>query len=184
MVERWEPEAHTGSLDFDPWDIEHIPLKKSCGCMVGGFRVVKRAIIDAPVEAVWKAAVTDYQSFPKWNPFHRQVETTLKAGSPYKFRMDMELTGKPIKDLDQFESQISYINNTNHILVYTSGSFYTGSNRVQAMRATGDGKTEYLTVDAIGGCIAWLIKCTYQKKVDRAFDAQIKALKEYVEPTG
>jgi len=47
-----------------------------------------------------------------------------------------------------------------------------------------NGKTEYLLVDSTGGCMGWLMSCLYRRKLETALDAQFRALKEFVEPTG
>ena len=36
--------------------------------------------IDAPVERVWQT-LTDFSSFPTWNPFIRRIEGELRLGS-------------------------------------------------------------------------------------------------------
>ena len=64
-----------------------------------GSRLIKtETIIDAPAERVW-AEMTDFASFPEWNPFVRQAEGRLEPGEQLKIRLRLDrglkLTFKP-----------------------------------------------------------------------------------------
>ena len=55
-------------------------------------------IIDAPAERVW-AEMTDFASFPSWNPFIREASGTLKVGEQLKIKLALDhglkMTFKP-----------------------------------------------------------------------------------------
>jgi hypothetical protein len=46
-------------------------------------------LIDAPAERVW-AAMTDFASFPSWNPFVRAAEGRLEPGEQLKIRLQLD----------------------------------------------------------------------------------------------
>jgi hypothetical protein len=46
-------------------------------------------LIDAPAERVW-AAMTDFASFPSWNPFMRAAEGRLEPGEQLKIRLQLD----------------------------------------------------------------------------------------------
>ena len=49
-------------------------------------RLIKtETIINAPAEEVW-AQMTDFASFPSWNPFVREAEGRLEPGERLKVR--------------------------------------------------------------------------------------------------
>ena len=55
-----------------------------------GSRLIKtETLINAPAEAVW-AAMTDFASFPSWNPFVRRAEGRLEPGSRLKIRLRLD----------------------------------------------------------------------------------------------
>jgi hypothetical protein len=63
-----------------------------------GSRLIKtETVIDAPAERVW-AAMTDFSSFPSWNPFVREASGRLEPGEQLKIRLQldrMKMTFKP-----------------------------------------------------------------------------------------
>jgi hypothetical protein len=63
-----------------------------------GSRLIKtETIIDAPPERVW-AAMTDFASFPSWNPFVREASGRLEPGERLKIRLQldrMKMTFRP-----------------------------------------------------------------------------------------
>jgi hypothetical protein len=55
-------------------------------------RTIQSAVeIDAPAERVWKL-LTDFGSFPTWNPFIREAQGTLEPGA--KLRIRLRVLGK------------------------------------------------------------------------------------------
>ncbi len=46
-------------------------------------------MIDAPPEAVWRE-MTDFASFPQWNPFIREAEGRLEVGEKLKIRLRLD----------------------------------------------------------------------------------------------
>ena len=55
-----------------------------------GSRLIKtETLINARAEAVW-AAMTDFPSFPSWNPFVRRAEGRLEPGSRLKIRLRLD----------------------------------------------------------------------------------------------
>jgi len=173
--------ARPFGLEYDPFDPASIPIRRGpcCCCAIGGFRVIHRATIDARPEVVW-AAITNFSAFPDWNPFHRTVETTLEPGSEFKMRVDMELQGRPKNTCRSVTEYVEFVDQKNFILTYGRRGMLP-SERIQAVRATANGQTEYVSADVIGGCLGWLIKLTFASKVERGFNAQVLALKAYVE---
>ena len=53
-------------------------------------RIIKtETIIHAPAERVW-AAMTDFASFPTWNPFVREAQGRLEPGERLKIRLALD----------------------------------------------------------------------------------------------
>jgi hypothetical protein len=53
-------------------------------------RIIKtETIIHAPAERVW-AAMTDFASFPSWNPFVREAQGRLEPGERLKIRLALD----------------------------------------------------------------------------------------------
>ena len=64
-----------------------------------GRRLIKtETLIDAPAERVW-AEMTDFASFPAWNPFVREAAGRLEPGQRLKIRLaldhGMKMTFRP-----------------------------------------------------------------------------------------
>ncbi|HET8757075.1 MAG TPA: SRPBCC domain-containing protein [Solirubrobacteraceae bacterium] len=63
-----------------------------------GSRLIKtETVIKAPAERVW-AEMTDFGSFPSWNPFVREASGRLEPGEQLKIRLQldrMKMTFKP-----------------------------------------------------------------------------------------
>jgi hypothetical protein len=63
-----------------------------------GSRLIKtETVINAPAERVW-AEMTDFGSFPSWNPFVREASGRLEPGEQLKIRLQldrMKMTFKP-----------------------------------------------------------------------------------------
>jgi len=60
----------------------------------------KQIAIEAPAERVW-SVLTEFQSYPKWNPFFTQVKGELRVGS------DLEVTMQPVgKDQQEFSPTV------------------------------------------------------------------------------
>jgi hypothetical protein len=63
-----------------------------------GSRLIKtETVINAPAERVW-AEMTDFGSFPAWNPFVREASGRLEPGERLKIRLQldrMKMTFKP-----------------------------------------------------------------------------------------
>jgi hypothetical protein len=63
-----------------------------------GSRLIKtETVINAPADRVW-AEMTDFGSFPSWNPFVREASGRLEPGEQLKIRLQldrMKMTFKP-----------------------------------------------------------------------------------------
>jgi hypothetical protein len=63
-----------------------------------GSRLIKtETVINAPADRVW-AEMTDFTSFPSWNPFVREASGRLEPGEQLKIRLQldrMKMTFKP-----------------------------------------------------------------------------------------
>jgi hypothetical protein len=55
-----------------------------------GSRLIKtETVINAPADRVW-AEMTDFASFPSWNPFVRRAEGRLEPGEQLKIRLRLD----------------------------------------------------------------------------------------------
>lgn len=159
------------------------------GC--GSFEVkVKPMLIKASPMVVWDV-ILDFNSYAQWNPFHRNVRSSLRPGDPYDMWIDwsLQLESK-WPSCEKVREVVESKDDDHHTLVYgIRPSFqylYTvRSKRVQTLEAVqgpnGEAYCIYHSIERIGGLASWAIKCLYGKAMERAFHAQALALKNYVE---
>jgi alpha-tubulin suppressor-like RCC1 family protein len=133
--------------------------------------------IDAPAEKIW-AVLMDLPSYPLWNPYTIEMQSTLKVGDPMVMRVKM--------------SELLTIEQTEHIRVIEEGhkicwgintdtpEFNSGE-RCQWLEELESGGTRYITEDLIEGTANPLVSALFGTAVEEGFDAIAIALKEYVE---
>lgn len=133
--------------------------------------------IDAIPELVWSVLV-DFDSYPAWNPFTRQVRTSLVLGTPVVMTVDMG----PLGVIQQTESLVELA--APHRIVWALDSlprFVLWARRTQTLTALDGGRTRYSTVDEIGGALLPVVRWRYGASLERGFSAMASALRAEVD---
>jgi len=131
--------------------------------------------IDVPAEFVWDV-VTDYASYPEWNPYTVEVDTTLAVGDP----IDLTLP-RPDGSGKTFVSR-EYIRVVDppRLLRYDTGDTFPGLTGVrdQWITALGPDRCAYTTRETFTGDIADRVMAAQGDWVKAGFDAVAHALRE------
>ncbi|WP_135535559.1 SRPBCC family protein [Halostella pelagica] len=130
--------------------------------------------IDAPPESVW-AVLTDFRSYPAWNPFITRVEGEPRPGKRFKVRVEPPgsrgMTFHPrALALDQPE-QFAW---KGSLLV---PNLFDG--RHEFVLSPDDGRTRFVQRETFGGLLVPLL--LDEESVRRGFEAMNAALKLRVE---
>lgn len=135
------------------------------------------ADIDAPIEQVWQI-LTDFESYPDWNPFTVSVETRFEPGRP----VIMEVALMPPKTMRQVEF-INVIEAPRRIAWgYVMGHrSILQANRYQILEPLAEGRCRYRTVDYFSGTMVPLMMATMGNKVKAGFEGVARGLKARAE---
>jgi len=133
--------------------------------------------IDAPREVVW-AALVDFESYPRWNPFTTSVRTDLEIGAPVS--LGVAMPGRSYSD------RVEWVN-----LVEPGRTICWGmmlghpallvANRWQTLSEVGEGRTRYHTVDRFSGLFVPVMMAIYAEPMRRGFESVGLGLKGWVE---
>lgn len=136
--------------------------------------------IAAPPEAVW-AVLVDFEAYPAWNPFTREVRTTGAIGADVVMRVDMGFA--VISQTEVLRALEPPTDGAPGRLVWGVdwlGGQAIAAERVQTLTADGDG-SHYETVDTIGGWLSPVSQGIFGRPVGRGFRAMAEALRDRVE---
>lgn len=128
--------------------------------------------IDAPVEAVW-AVLVDFEAYPAWNPFTREVHADLALGAPVRMRVDM--------------GGLGVIRQTEYVRAVERGAriawamdgwprWLLHARRDQTLTALPDGRTRYVTEDVISGLLLRVVAAIFGGPMQRGFDGVAASL--------
>ncbi len=134
------------------------------------------AVIDASPERVW-AVLTDLQAYPDWNPFTRQVRTTLRPGDPVRMQVWM---GRRVR---LWQTETVRVVQPPERLVWAldiGADWLIWARREQTLTVV-EGGTLYRTVDEIGGLLAPLVNLLFGRSLDRGFRGVADGLRERLE---
>jgi len=134
--------------------------------------------IDAPQDFVW-SVLTDYPSYPEWNPYTVRVEATLAIGG--RVGLHLPDPGNPGQTFENVE-WMSVIEAPHH-LQYNTGTELPGIHAVrdQWVEDLGDSRSSYRTTDVFTGEIAKLVFDLQGAWVTDGFNATAHALKARAE---
>lgn len=129
--------------------------------------------INAPVELVWQH-LTDFASYPDWNPFIVWAEGELKEGSIVTFRV----TDIPIKITAPITTLIP-----NEALIWEANMPFPGlmprySRRLEKLSET---RTRFINHETFSGRLMPIVGSILTRQVDGVYMACCEALKARVE---
>ena len=134
--------------------------------------------IDAPQAFVW-SVLTDYASYPEWNPYTVKVETTLELDTPIVLYLpDPAKPGELFRNVEW----LSVIDAPRH-LQYNTRTEIPGifAVRDQWVEDLGDGRSSYRTTDVFAGEFAQLAYDLQGLWVTDGFNAVAHGLKARAE---
>ena len=131
--------------------------------------------INAPSRLVWQV-LTDFASYPDWNPFPVKAESSLKLGEPVVLTIPQGRKGKLMQQkfiLEVFDApnKIAWrLPKMGHKLLFNAY-------REQTITALSESSCSYTTSDTFAGLIAGKIYKAQAKWVEKNFDQMAEALK-------
>jgi hypothetical protein len=133
--------------------------------------------IDAPRAVVW-AALVDFARYPLWNPFTREVETSLEVGEPVRLHVDM-----PGRSTSVRTEWVNLVEPGRTICwgMHLAHPALLCANRWQQLSDLEDGRTRYHTVDHFSGVLVPLMMSLYGEPTRRGFESVALGLKRWVE---
>ncbi len=134
--------------------------------------------INAPISKVWEVLV-DLDSYAEWNPYTVRIDADLNTlGSPVDLHVQMTAKNLIVQTeelrVNKKEEQLSWGMKMLH-------PWLMCAQRDQIIKAVGENKTTYYTVDVFEGLLVPLCMLLYGKPIKQGFDAIAHALKQRVE---
>jgi hypothetical protein len=144
-----------------------------------GSRLIKtETVINAPAERVW-AEMTDFGSFPDWNPFVREASGRLEPGEQLKIRLQldrMKMTFKPRVTVVQPARELRWLATLGRPGVFDVDRAFQIEPR--------DGGVLFVMSEE---CTGWLTPVMFATNLEaqlyRGYDAFNEALRKRVEET-
>lgn len=135
--------------------------------------------ISAPVGVVWDAFL-DFDRYSEWNPFHRKVEVVEEGEGPQATAaVRMTVNMGPILGTLVSTETICYVDSARKILMYSAK--HPSALRMVWLLPTADNSgTIFNSYDMVGGYPAAFSRGHIIGVVDRGFNAQHEALRDYV----
>ena len=132
-------------------------------------------IINAPKEKVW-AVLTDFESYPEWNPFIISIEGEKVVGA--KLKNTLMNGDKP----NIFTPEITRFDENQHFewLGSIPLKLFTGRHHF-ILEDIGNGQTKFIHGEKFGGLLRGIIMSQIGEKTQQSFLKMNRALKEKVE---
>lgn len=125
---------------------------------------------------IWRV-LSDCKTYPKWNPFTTQIDTSWKIGEEVYLTVQMKPNSGAMIRTEYLEK---FVPEEEMRWGFSWGLFLRAS-RSQKLTQVGDKTTNYLTEDIIQGFLSPIVHLFFGKWVQRGFNAISIALKKYVE---
>jgi hypothetical protein len=145
-------------------------------------RLIKtETLIDASPERVW-AEITDFASFPSWNPFVRKAEGRLAPGEQLKIRLrldrGMRMTFRPRVTVVRPNRELRWLATLGRPGVFDV-------DRAFEIEPYGEGRVRFVMSEE---CTGWLTPVMFATNLEaqlyRGYDAYNQALRKRVEEAG
>jgi hypothetical protein len=138
-------------------------------------------IIEAPAERVW-AEMTDFASFPTWNPFVREASGRLEVGQQLKIKLALDhglkMTFKPRVTVVEPDRELRWLATLGRPGVFDV-------DRAFLIEPYGEGSVRFVMSEE---CTGWLTPVMFAANLEaqlyRGYDAFNQALRERVETAG
>jgi hypothetical protein len=140
-------------------------------------RELRREIeIDAPPERVW-AVVTDFASYPEWNPFIRRISGELHVGAKLEVQIEppggRPVTFKPTVRAVEVSRELRWLG---RLLL---PGIFDGEHSLR-IEPLDDGRSRFVQSERFTGLLVGLVKGTLAK-TETGFEQMNTALKARVE---
>jgi hypothetical protein len=133
--------------------------------------------INGSTEKVWEV-LTDFSSFPEWNPFIKRIEGELKIGAQLKVLIEppggKAMTFKPIVKILKPKSEFWWLGS---LLI---PGIFDGEHIFQ-LEQINDNKTKFIHRENFSGLLVPLFWKSLNRNTRQGFEEMNKALKEKVE---
>lgn len=133
--------------------------------------------INASPEAVWRVLV-DFNEYPAWNPFIRNIEGALKEGSRLKVRIETpESPGmmfKPVVKKVTLNHEIRWLG---HLII---PGLFDGEHRFEIL-ATDKRKVRFIQRETFGGLLVPVLWKSLEAPTEQGFKDMNAALKQRAE---
>ena len=136
-----------------------------------------KVTVDAPVEVVWEQ-LTDFESYPAWNPLFRKLEGEPIEGTKGRIHVQRPQGSRKSK-------RIRFVRvKPTRRLTWTRGHFIPGlleRRHSIAVRSRGKGKTELTQVHLLSGVLARIAYWLNGSRLRRGLAKMNQRLKERIE---
>ena len=146
-----------------------------------GRRLIKtETTIDAPPEKVW-AAMTDFASFPDWNPFVRHADGRLEPGERLRIRLRLDhglrMTFRPRVTVVEPGRELRWLATLGRPGVFDV-------DRAFQIEPRNGGVLFVMSEECTGALTAVMFATNLEAQLYRGYDAFNEALRRRVEETG
>jgi hypothetical protein len=133
--------------------------------------------IDAPAERVW-GVLTDFASYPQWNPFIRQISGELNIGGRLKVRLEPpESRGITLRPKVLSAEPNHHLRWLGHLLV---PGLFDGEHSL-IIEALEENRVRFVQSEAFRGLLVPLFARSLNNNTRRGFEEMNRALKERAE---
>jgi hypothetical protein len=138
--------------------------------------------IDAPAERVWRL-LTDFASYPEWNPFIRSISGQPTPGERLEVRIEPPggrgMTFRPTVLTAEDNRELRWLG---HLLV---PGLFDGEHSL-TIQPLGENRARFVQREAFKGLLVPLFRRSLDNNTQRGFEEMNRALKERAEvsPTG
>ena len=134
-------------------------------------------VINADIKTVWNILM-DFDAYPQWNPFIKEISGNPAVGETIKARMDMgegsrDMTFTPKVTTNMIHSHFAWLGN-----LWVKGIF-DGAHHFE-LKQEGD-KTRFLQYENFRGILSGILFAMVGKTTQKGFEAMNEALKRLAE---
>ena len=133
--------------------------------------------IDATPESIWRI-LADFNRFPEWNPFIREIEGEMKEGSRLRVRIEPPggrgMTFRPVVKRVEINREFRWLG---HLIV---PGLFDGEHIFEILPA-GTGKTRFIQRESFRGLLVPLLWKSLEGSTKQGFREMNDALKARVE---